>query len=364
MSVFQKRLERLYAEMKRLDIDRFLITSFVNVTYLSGFTGDDSYLLVTDKDATLISDPRYEEQIKEECFDVKVHIRKPTDPILQVAADLVNRKGGSTLAAEPNSLTMGQLSQLQSTVSAKVIASPIEIESFRAIKDSKELKSIRRAIAMAERAFLAMRQRLTAETTERQIANEIDGNIRDLGGKGSAFQTIVGVGPRAALPHGRPSDRVLGESPFVLVDWGANEGLYLSDLTRVLVTGRIPAKFSKIYETVLEAHRKAAVALRPGVLPSEIDGIARGAIEEAGFGKHFNHGLGHGFGLLIHESPRLAKNQVKPLQPGMVVTIEPGIYLPGWGGVRIEDDYLITKEGHERLTSLPQDLEANSVLFL
>ena len=181
--------------------------------------------------------------------------------------------------------------------------------------------------------------------------------MRLFGAKQSAFPTIVAVGPRAALPHATPTGRRVGASDFVLIDWGADEGLYKSDLTRVLVTGRISPKLERIYRVVLRAQLKAIAAIRPGVVAADVDGIARAVIGEAGFGRYFGHGLGHGLGLQVHEAPRLAASSRTVLKPGMVVTVEPGIYLPGWGGVRIEDDVLVTRAGHEVLTSVPKQLE-------
>ncbi len=365
MSVYSARLQKLQRLLRELSSTHLLITSPFNVTYLTGFSGEDSFLLVGKTGATILSDARYEEQIAEECPGLEACIRKSTVPILQETVNLLKKHRASSMAIEGDSMTVSQWNQL------KELASPLAIEpvaglveGLREIKGPEEIDRIKRAIAMAERSFIGLRSRLTPDQTELDLANELDRSIRHLGGKGAAFQTIVGVGPRAALPHGRPTAKRLSESTFVLIDWGANEGQYLSDLTRILVTGRIPAKLSNVYASVLNAHRAAAEALRPGARCCDIDRIARESIESDGFGKRFTHGLGHGFGMQIHESPRFAKTQEKQLQVGMIVTIEPGIYFPGWGGVRLEDDYLITEDGCEKLTSLPQELEANIVTFL
>jgi Xaa-Pro aminopeptidase len=225
------------------------------------------------------------------------------------------------------------------------------------IKDKQELGEIIRSIRMAERAFEVMRASLRPEQTEKQIADEMEHQIRLFGGAGFAFTPIVGVGPRAALPHGRPSQREVAESPFMLVDWGAKAGLYMSDLTRVLATDTISAKLQKVHSTVLAAQEAAIEAIAPGVPLADVDAAARSVIEQAGFGKRFGHGLGHGFGLEIHENPRMSTISKGELQAGMVVTVEPGIYIPGWGGVRLEDDVLVTRDGHEVLSTLPKRLE-------
>jgi Xaa-Pro aminopeptidase len=198
---------------------------------------------------------------------------------------------------------------------------------------------------------------LTPEMSELDVAAELEYRARRFGAKALAFPPLVGVGWRAALPHAAPTSRRLRESDFILIDWGANSGLYLSDLTRVLVTGKISAKFRKIYGIVLTAQLAAIDAIRPGISCEQVDSVARTIIAKAGYGSAFGHGLGHGTGLDIHESPRFAAGQKAKLQPGMIVTVEPGIYLPDWGGVRIEDDVLVTRTGHEVLTDVPKEIE-------
>ena len=178
------------------------------------------------------------------------------------------------------------------------------------------------------------------------------------GAYGASFEPIVAVGARSALPHARPMDQLISAGEFVLIDWGAsNRAGYKSDLTRLLVTGKIRPKLKKIYGVVLNAQRRGIEAIRPGVQCCDVDSAARRVIANAGFGKNFGHGLGHGIGLDIHEGPRLSQASTQVLKPGMVVTVEPGIYIPGWGGVRIEDDVLVTRDGHEVLTSVPKEFE-------
>jgi Xaa-Pro aminopeptidase len=178
--------------------------------------------------------------------------------------------------------------------------------------------------------------------------------MRAFGATQAAFKPIIAGGPRSALPHAIPSDHLVNESPFLLVDWGALVDGYASDLTRVLITGKAPAKYRKIYEVVLEAQLRAISAIRPGATLKEVDREARGYIESAGYGKYFGHGLGHGFGLQVHEIPFISPIREGTLQPGMIVTVEPGIYLPDFGGVRIEDNVLVTPDGHEVLSQLPK----------
>lgn len=339
-----------------------LVTNVHNVTYLTGFTGEASYLWINGEKETLVSDGRFSEQIEEECPGLDVVIRKPFIPIMTAAAKVVAASKVTSLLVEGEDLSYIALSSLEKQL-PKLTLVPVAgiVESLRSCKDNDELKSIQRAISFAESAFLNLRANLHADWTEMEVANELEYFIRKAGGTRSAFQTIVGVGPRAALPHAVPSEKRVSESPFVLIDWGAREHLYVSDLTRVLVTGNLPPKFDRIYHTVLAAQQAAINAIRPGVLCSQVDAIARSVIEAAGFGKRFTHGLGHGIGLQIHEGIRMARGQDVELKKGMIITVEPGIYIPNWGGVRIEDDILVTKDGHRVLTSLPRELEANIV---
>ncbi len=365
MSNYNKRRDGLRNLIQSADADAVLVTNFTNVRYLTGFTGDDSYLIVSSSTELLISDPRYEEQIAEECPGLATFIRKPGELLLDVTCQQLRAMGFKSLVVESRTLSVDAFEQLSEKAGvAKLNKGGAQVETLREIKDADEITTLRLAIAIAERVFTSVRAQLRSQSTEREVANEIDRQIRLLGGSGCSFNPIVAVGPRAALPHANPGESQIGAHPFLLIDWGATFRGYRSDLTRVLVTSKIPAKFFKVYETVLAAQAAAIAAMKPGVLVSEVDQAAREVIAKAGMGKRFNHGLGHGIGLDIHESPRLGKNADRPLAAGMVVTVEPGVYYPGWGGVRIEDDVLITQDGCEVLSSLPRELEANRVVLL
>lgn len=365
MTDFGKRRKQLAKLVSEASADGLLVTNCNNVSYLTGFTGDDSYLLLARGECWLISDPRYEEQISQECPALKTYIRQPSALLADATIGEIQKAKLGSLLVEGDSMTASALEGLRDALkSVSIGLSRGLVESLRAIKDKMEIEILRRAIAIAERVFISVRSQLRSTQTELDVANEIDRQIRALGGEGCSFKPIVAVGERAALPHARPTQRTIGSAPFVLIDWGAIDRMYRSDLTRVLVTDKIPAKFTKIYETVLAAQTAAIEKMKPGVMVSEVDAAARAVIEKAGMGPRFNHGLGHGIGLDIHESPRLGKNHDRPLEPGMVVTVEPGVYFPGWGGVRIEDDVLITKDGNEVLSSLPRALEDNVVQLL
>jgi Xaa-Pro aminopeptidase len=355
---FQARRDRLRKIFTKSGIDALLVTDFTNVTYLTGFTGDDSYILICRNGEVLLSDPRYTTQLSEECPGLELCIRSPGVTMLQAIAKATRAAGVARLGVEGDSMTVALRDQIAEKLPKLAItATSGMVERLRLLKDKYEVARLRVAVEQAENAFNATRAKLRPEMTEKEVADELEHQFRLFGAKDAAFPSIVAVGDRAALPRATHGKHRIGDADFVLFDWGANEGLYRSDLTRVLVTGRISPKFERIYQLVLEAQTRAIAAVQPGVLAHDVDNVARAIIAKAGFGQRFRHGLGHGLGLLVHESPRLAVKNQTVLKPGMVVTVEPGIYLPGWGGVRIEDDVLVTRTGHEVLTHVPKRLE-------
>ena len=356
------RRDKLRRAVRKAGADALLVTNFTNVTYLTGFTGDDSYLLVRRDGDVIVSDPRYTTQLGEECPGLDLHIRRPGVTMLSAVTEVLCRAKPRPLGIEADSMTVSLRDQIADELpKLELISTAGLVEQLRQVKDKHEVAEIRRAIWLAEKAFGVLRATLRPEKTEKEVADELEYQLRLFGANRSGFPTIVAVGPRAALPHATPGDRPIGSSDFFLIDWGADGGLYKSDLTRVVVTGRISPKLERIYRVVFSAQRKAIAAIRPGAVAHDVDRTARQVISRAGFGRYFGHGLGHGVGLEVHEAPRLAANSRVVLKPGMVLTVEPGIYLPGWGGVRIEDDVLVTRTGHEVLTGVPRQLEASVV---
>ncbi len=366
MTIYESRRDQLRHLLQKKSLAALLVMDERNVTYLTGFTGDSSYLVVRSAaDGTaelMITDQRYTQQLAEECPGLALAVRSPGIKQADFTGDVLARLALPSLGIESDAMSVGMHEKLREKLKASQLA-PTEnlVESLREIKDAGEIAAIREAVRIAERAFAVIRNSLRSERTEKEVADELEYQIRLFGGMCGAFPSIVGVGPRAALPHGRPIlESRIGDDGFVLIDWGAREaarGGYHSDLTRVLVTGKLSPKLEEVYGVVLAAQRAAIAAIRPGAILKDVDAAARQVIDKAGMGNLFGHSLGHGIGLAVHEQPRLAPDQDRPLAAGMVVTVEPGVYYPGWGGVRIEDDVLVTAEGCEVLTSVPKELE-------
>lgn len=355
------RRNKLLSILSREGVEAMLVTGETNVRYLTGFTGDSSYLLVGPSLCVILSDSRYTTQLAEECPGVDLYIRKTTEKLSESVAK-VARKGKLAKIGFEGHLMSCDLRAALGAALGKVefvsIGGKIESE-LRAIKDGHEVAETIEAVRLAERGFEVMRASITPESTELALSWEVERAIRMFGGQGMAFPPIVGVGDRGALPHYSPQRYAVSQSPLLLVDWGARTfSGYRSDITRTLMTGTPTKKMEEVYNIVLEAQLKSIKAIRPGASCAEIDRIARDHIADAGYSKYFGHGLGHGIGLDIHEQPRFSPNSTDILQPGMIITVEPGIYLPGKFGVRIEDDVLVTKDGHEVLTTLPKDFDS------
>jgi len=368
-----QRREKVRQALVEEGLDTLLVTQPLNVTYLTGFTGESSFLVLGRDRCVLVSDQRFSEQIGEECPGLEAAIRPPTQTVHQLTAEVLARLGFRAVAFESHHLTVAELESFREMCPAigwKAAAD--QVERLRVVKDDQEVAAIREAIGLAARAFCAFRALIRAEDSEKDLSDAMEAHVRRCGARSTSFPTIVAAGPRAALPHAPPTVRAAGAGAMLLVDWGASGALYKSDLTRVLVprknapfsrpgepSGPPPAPLEEIYEVVLRAQESAIRRVRPGVQGQEVDAAARAVIAAAGFGERFGHGLGHGIGLEVHEAPALRPGSEVLLRPGMVVTVEPGIYFPGWGGVRIEDDVLVTPDGCEVLShGVPKELGA------
>lgn len=357
---YTARRSRLARKLKAAEVNALLVTNFVNVRYLTGFSGDSSWLLLTRDAAVMLSDGRYTTQIEEECRGLDdVVIRNIDEKIHERAVPLIEKMKPGAVGFESDTTTHVLWEYLLTNLkSTELKPTSGMVEELRAVKDKSEIASIREAVVQAERGFAVIRESILPESTERELAHELEHAMRKFGAERAGFEPIVAVGSRSALPHARPGSTRAGDSGFILFDWGAEtvDG-YRCDLTRVLATGKISPKLEKVYRVVLSAHQRGIEEIRPGVKCDAVDAAARKVIEDAGYGKQFGHGLGHSFGLEIHEHPRFSSTSDDELKPGMVMTVEPGIYFPGWGGVRIEDDVLVTRDGCEVLTSTPLEWE-------
>lgn len=348
------RLKRLREVMREKEIEALLITDPLNRRYLSGFTGTAGYLLISETAAYLLTDGRYVEQAKKQATQFEVIFRQ--EKVLETIADLLQQESLSILAFESEHLTVAAYQQLQKAV-APVVIQPVQqlVEELRMVKDEQEIESIKRATRVVDEVFVEILSEIAPGMTEHHVAARMEYLMREKGASGSSFDTIVASGVRSALPHGVASEKQLADGDLVTLDFGCYVDGYTSDLTRTFVLGTPNAKQREIYDIVLESQQKTIAALRPGMKGHEADQIARKVIEQAGYGEAFAHGLGHGIGLNIHEEPSLRRSSEQVLQPGMVVTVEPGIYLPGFGGVRIEDDVLITDSGATVLTTATKE---------
>lgn len=354
----QARRSKLIAGVKKAQLDLLIVSHPPNVTYLTGFTGDASCLLIGPKRTLMVSDSRFETQLADECPGLTTEIRTAKTQTVDFLAEILEKLGSKRIGFESAYTTVAAHESLADKAkSVELTPSTGLVEELRQIKDSEEITAIRDAIYLAQRGYSVLRSLLLPEMTEREAAHELEHAMRRFGALRAAFEPIIGVGPQAALPHYRAGLRRLDEAPFFLIDWGAVEpGGYHSDLTRVVATSKIPPKLDKLHRVVMNARQAALNAIRPGAACQEVDAAARKVIDDAGFGKYFGHGLGHGIGLEIHESTRFSPISKDTLQPGMILTVEPGIYLPGFGGVRLEDDVLITRDGYEVLSSVPLEL--------
>lgn len=374
MNYLQQRRSTLSQLAKAHGADAFLVTTPVNVTYLTGFTGEDSFYAAVPKHEILVSDTRFEGQIAEECADLEANIRPHTKTTLEAAAEVLTKAGARTVGVEGNRITLADLEALKA-LAPKVTFVPVAgvVEGQRAVKDASEVKRIEDAIRIAERGFRMFVATLREADTEKDMVDALEGYVRRAGARCSAFPPIVAVGERGALPHAPPTAKQLGDGSKLLVDWGADL-LYKSDLTRTLKSPfgtapsrrnkmeRVGYRFDELYKVVLDAQNAALAAIRPGARARDVDAAARKVFAGASIkgldvklSDCFTHGLGHGIGLEVHEAPRVRANSEDTLEAGMVITVEPGIYLPGWGGIRIEDDVLVTHDGYRLLSTLPRE---------
>lgn len=350
------RLSRFRHEMARAKLPAFFVSNRADQYYLTGFTGEDGGVLITPRQVYLLTDSRFDESADIEAPWARKVLRKKT--IVDELRKLVKQAKADRVAVQPEALTLAASQQIREAITpVRLVAAKPIVRAMRECKDAQELSAMQRAIRAAQLAVKKAVRDIRMGQTERELAARIEYEMQLAGASGPSFPTIVAEGPNASLPHAFPGERKIVEGSAVLIDWGARVDHYCSDLTRVVFINRIPPKIGRIYDVVLQAQEKAIAAVRPGARMCDVDAAARRHIKKAGFGRNFGHGLGHGLGLDVHESPRVHFQCKDRLEPGMVVTIEPGIYLPGVGGVRIEDDVLVTEDGHRVLSDLPKKID-------
>jgi len=339
-----------------LKIDAMLVSALPNVRYLSGFTGSNGLLLVTPESTTLFTDPRYTIRASEEC---SCKVKTVAKGHLELAAiQTIARKGLKKIGFEASRTIYDSYRRLKEELPLGVSLKPVGpvIEKLRMIKNDKEIAQIRQSVQTNSKAFEETIQELQKGAKESEIAAMLEYKMRLFGAEKPAFETIVAAGDRSAMPHAEPSERKTGTDELLLIDMGSCQSGYMSDMTRTMVVGKPSSKIRRLYDAVLEAQLAAIDAVKPGVKAGHVDRQARKVLEAEGLGKSFVHSTGHGLGLEIHEPPRIGRKDPTRLEAGMVITIEPGAYIRGFGGVRIEDTVLVTKTGCEILTPTSKEL--------
>ncbi len=362
MTAPPSRVDRIRERLEGANVDALLVTDPHNRRYASGFTGSNGWLVIHADDSrapVLATDFRYLEQAAQESPEFEIVNMK--DGIEKWWGELARPLGRTRLGFESADLSVAAHKQLRE-INAKLPASQRPalvqtdkiVELVRAVKDEAELELLRRAAAMTDEAFAHAASSIQPGWTETQVAWAIEQYARSNGAEGMAFDSIVAAGPWGARPHARPRDEAIDESEPIVIDMGVRYRGYCADMTRTIVLGEYDEQFPRIYDIVLAAHETAAQMVEPGMSGVDADQLARQVISDAGYGEQFGHGLGHGVGLQIHETPYLGKTSKDTLEAGMVITIEPGIYLPDWGGVRIEDMGLLDEDGFHSFCGTPK----------
>ncbi len=351
---FSSRRRRLQAALQEVRANAFLVTGLPNVRYLSGFTGSNAALLMVADRALLFTDPRYRTQASEES-DCEVKIAK--GPLAKELSKWIQRLRLKSVALEQNRISFDEYRQLKEAVEG-VRLKPVSgaVEWLRTIKSPSEIAAIRASVQLNSAALERALRQFKSSMTEADLAAEIEYGMRALGADGPAFETIVASGDRSALPHARAGNRPIQRDQLLLVDMGANVAGYASDMTRTHAVGRLGAKLRRMYRAVRESQLAASEAVRPGVSCTRVDRAARDVLRSFGLDKLFIHSTGHGLGLEIHERPRVGRKEATKLEAGMTITIEPGVYEEGLGGVRIEDTVVVTPSGCEILTPTAKEL--------
>lgn len=349
-----KRMDKLRALMQKETIDGYLVTSPANLRYLTNFTGTAGLAVITLDKAFFLTDFRYTEQASEQVQAMTI-IQHQGDVVSEIVK-LVESEGISALGFEDAFLTYSEYSVFEEVIDAELAPASGLIESLREQKDDGEIAIIEKACAIADEGFDHVLKMIRPGMTEIEVANQLDFYMRSLGATGTSFDTIVASGLRSALPHGVASEKMIEQGDLITLDFGCVYQGYVSDITRTFAIGDPGQQLKDIYQVVLAAQQKVLEVAQAGVTGAQLDAVARDVITDAGYGEAFGHSTGHGIGMEIHEGPNISRSNDVPLKVGNVVTDEPGIYLAGLGGVRIEDDLVILAEGNRVLTQSPKEL--------
>lgn len=350
----QDRLTRLRQSLRESGLDALLVTRREDILYLSGFTGSSGTLLVTSSRTCLITDFRYKTQARKEAGGITILIQKKDHyTAIQEAGE---RLGVDTFWFDESMLTVEGLKNIKKK-GFKLKGHRDLVRTLRQQKDKKELANIRIAIRRAEDAFRGLQKDIQPGATERELGSKLEYLMRGKGARRAAFDTIVASGPHGAMPHAPVGNRRIKKGDLVTFDFGAEANGYFSDITRTYCVGQPTARQREVHDLVLQAQSAAIRSISIGVPCRAVDGAARGVIKRAGLGSRFGHGTGHGIGLKVHEGPSISPQSSDRIENNMVFSIEPGVYMPGWGGVRIEDMVQATEKGAVVLTTLPRELE-------
>lgn len=349
-----ERINRLREMLEEHQVDCFIVTNDSNRRYMTGFTGSSGAVLITEQQAVFITDFRYVDQALEQTqgYEIVKHV----GPIGETIGQELERLKVKRLGFDQDHVTFGTYRGYQERFSAELIPLSGTVEKLRMIKDQGELEQIRKAVQIADETYTHILKFIKPGLTELEVANELEFHMRKLGASSSSFDMIVASGARSALPHGVASSKVIAKGDFVTLDFGAVYNGYISDMTRTFAVGEPSEQLKEIYEICLQAQLRGVEQIKAGMTGKEADALCRDYIVSKGYGDHFGHSTGHGIGLDVHEGPALSVKGDLVLEKGMVVTVEPGIYLSGIGGVRIEDNLLITDTGNEVLTQSTKEL--------
>jgi Xaa-Pro aminopeptidase len=349
------RLQKLRSQFESLRIDAFLVTFQPHLRYLSGFSGSNGLGLITHHSASLLTDGRYRDQVRQEVKGWNIYIAN--DGLLKEVQNRKLLRAGIRVGFDGNNTQFEFYRQVKRTFPKVRFLPKVDvIEKIAAVKEAEEIKKIRRAVAITDKTFSEILEIIKPGMTELDVAAEISYRQRKNGAEADAFETIVASGERSALPHGRASSKKLKRGELITLDFGCIYQGYHSDMTRTIALGKPNTEAIKIYTTVLDAQQKAIASAKSEMKTKDLDAVARDLIKRNGYGKYFQHSLGHGIGLQIHEPPRISALSKGTLETGNVITIEPGVYIPKFGGVRIEDDVVITNGACEVLTQSPKEL--------